>query len=109
MEGGPASGHRFCSVVVYELHYGAERAVNPMAERTKLHFFLAPFVSLPFDDACALRCAKIRRDVERIGVPIGPHDLQIAAVALEHNLTLVTHNIREFSRVGGLKLDDWEA
>lgn len=40
---------------------------------------------------------------------MGPHDLQIAAIALQHELTLVTHNSREFNRVAGLKLDDWEA
>jgi tRNA(fMet)-specific endonuclease VapC len=43
------------------------------------------------------------------GTPIGPYDLQIAAIALAHNLTLVTHNTREFGRVSGLVLEDWEA
>ena len=43
-----------------------------------------------------------------IGETIGPHDLQIAAVALQHNLTLVTHNTREFARISTLRLDDWE-
>lgn len=98
-----------CSVVTYELRYGAERSGNPAAEHAKLDVFLRPFVSLSFDDACARRCAEIRRELERTGEPIGPHDLQIAAVALHHGLTLVTHNTREFSRIHGLKLDDWEA
>jgi tRNA(fMet)-specific endonuclease VapC len=40
--------------------------------------------------------------------PIGPNDLMIAAIALAHDLTLVTHNTAEFSRVPGLRLDDWE-
>src|SRR5207302_1323483 len=70
--------------------------------------FLAPFSSLPFDDACAVKCAEIRRALERKGEMIGPHDLQIAAVALRHNLTLVTHNTREFSRIAALRLEDWE-
>ena len=39
---------------------------------------------------------------------IGPHDLQIAAIALQHGLTLVTHNTGEFNRISGLKLGDWE-
>lgn len=98
-----------CSVVIYELRHGAERSGNPAAEHAKLDVFLRPFVSLPFDDACARRCAEIRRELERTGEPIGPHDLQIAAVALHHGLTLVTHNTREFGRIHGLKLDDWEA
>jgi tRNA(fMet)-specific endonuclease VapC len=43
-----------------------------------------------------------------LGTPIGPYDLQIAAIALIHNLILVTHNIKEFSRVEGLRFEDWE-
>ena len=46
--------------------------------------------------------------LERVGRVIGPHDLQIAAVALLHRLTLITHNTQEFSRIAELKLDDWE-
>ena len=69
----------------------------------KLDVFLAPFSLLPFDDGCARTCAKIRRELERIGKRIGPHDLQIAAVALQHNLTLVTHNTREFGRIPSLR------
>ncbi|WP_333874182.1 hypothetical protein [Methylobacter sp.] len=41
------------------------------------------------------------------GTPIGPYDLQITAIAVAHNLTVVTHNTREFARVPGLKLEDW--
>lgn len=73
------------------------------------NLFLSPFSSLPFDDDCARRCAEVRAELERSGRVIGPHDLQIAAVALQHGLTLVTHNMQEFSRIAGLKLDDWEA
>ena len=97
-----------CSVVVYELRHGAERSSNPAHEHAKLDVFLEPFISLPFDDACARRCAQIRAQLERDGALIGPHDLQIASIALEHDLTVITHNTREFSRVGGLKLVDWE-
>ena len=54
-------------------------------------------------------CAEVRAELEAVGKIIGPHDLQIAAIALQHGLTLVTHNTREFSRTVGLQLDDWEA
>jgi tRNA(fMet)-specific endonuclease VapC len=94
-------------VVVYELRHGAERSSKPAREHLKLDVFLAPFASLPFDDFCARRCAE--RELERTGSVIGPHDLQIAATALHHGLTLVTHNTREFSRIPGLRLDDWES
>jgi len=46
--------------------------------------------------------------LEREGTPIGPNDLVIAATALAHTATLVTHNTREFGRVSGLQLEDWE-
>jgi tRNA(fMet)-specific endonuclease VapC len=98
-----------CSVVVYELRYGAERSSDPVREHAKLDVFLSPFTSLPFDDQSALMCAEIRAELERTGRIIGPHDLQIAAIALQHELTLVTHNTGEFSRISKLKLEDWEA
>ena len=104
-----ASEVALCSVVVYELRHGAERSSNPIAEHAKLDAFLAPFTSLPFDDAAARKCAEIRRELERSGSSIGPHDLQIAAIALQHGLTLVTHNTGEFSRIPGLRWEDWEA
>jgi hypothetical protein len=70
-----------CAIVVYELRHGAESSSDPRREHAKLDTFLAPFSSLPFDDACAVKCAEIRRALERNGKLIGPHDLQIAAVA----------------------------
>jgi tRNA(fMet)-specific endonuclease VapC len=97
-----------CSVVVYELRHGAQRSANPAGEHAKLDLFLAPFASLPFDDFCARKCAEIRHHLEANGTVIGPHDLQIAAVAFHHGLILVTHNTREFSRIPGLNLEDWE-
>ena len=98
-----------CSITVYELRYGAQRSVDPTREHSKLDLFLSPFTSLPFDDLCARRCGELRAELEAAGNIIGPHDLQIAAIALQHGLTLVTHNSREFRRIAGLKLDDWEA
>ena len=50
----------------------------------------------------------IRADLERQGIPIGPNDLMIAAITLASGSILVTHNTREFGRVGDLKLEDWE-
>ena len=97
-----------CSIVLYELRYGAESSSGPAREHAKLDVFLAPFSSLPFDDACAVKCAEIRRALERKGKTIGPHDLLIAAVALRHDLTLVTHNPREFGRLSTLRFEDWE-
>lgn len=107
--------HRFhpqdiavCAVVKAELFYGAMKSQRPEQTLAKQQCFLATFHSLPFDDEAALIFAKIRADLQRQGQPIGPYDLQIAAIALANDLTLVTHNTREFSRVNGLTLADWE-
>jgi len=97
-----------CSVVKAELFYGAMRSRNPDQTLTRYREFLEPFVSLPFDDEAAIAYGQIRADLARKGTPIGPNDLQIAAIALTHNLTLITHNTTEFNRVDGLPLEDWE-
>lgn len=103
-----ASDVVLCSIVVYELRHGAERSSNPVREHGKMDMFLKPFISLQFDDDCARKCAVIRHELEEIGAVIGPHDLQIAAIALQYGLILVTHNTREFGRIPKLKLEDWE-
>ncbi|MFU8807459.1 MAG: type II toxin-antitoxin system VapC family toxin, partial [Bradymonadaceae bacterium] len=73
-----------------------------------LRRFFLPFKSVAFDDPCADHCGRVRAELAAQGTPIGPNDLLIAATALAHDLTLVTHNIREFSRVTGLRMEDWE-
>src|SRR4051812_14925809 len=104
----PVTEILLCSIVIYELRYGAERSLNPYEEHSKLDAFQAPYASIAFDAHCARTCGELRRDLERAGVVIGPYDLQIAAIALQHDLTLITHNTGEFSRVPGLKVEDWE-
>jgi tRNA(fMet)-specific endonuclease VapC len=103
-----ASEFVLCSVAIYELRYGAERCPNPIGEHAKLDVFLSPYSSLSFDDVSATQCARLRRELEIAGLSIGPHDLQIAAIAMQHSLTLVTHNSREFGRIAGLTCEDWE-
>ena len=66
------------------------------------------FESLPFDDTAAETYGRIRTDLAMQGTPIGPNDLMIASIALVHHLILVTHNTREFGRVAGLQLEDWQ-
>jgi tRNA(fMet)-specific endonuclease VapC len=98
-----------CSVVKAELFYGAARSHNPVKSREKQVAFFARYQSLPFDDRAADHYAVIRSFLARDGVPIGPNDLMIAAIALAHDLTLVTHNSSEFSRVPNLRTEDWES
>lgn len=97
-----------CSIVKAELFYGAMRSNNPERTLAMQQAFLNRFVSLPIDDQAAIIYSRIRAQLATLGIPIGPYDLQIAAIALANNLILVTHNTREFSRVDGLRLEDWE-
>jgi len=97
-----------CSIVKTELFYGAMRSNNPTRTLERQQNFLASFVSLPFDDEVALACGQIRARLASAGTPIGACDLLIAAIALANNLTLVSHNTREFGRVDGLQVEDWE-
>ena len=84
-----------CSIVVYELRHGAESSSNPPREHAKLDMFVAPFSSLPFDDASAVRCAEIRRALERRGEPIGPHDLQpLVSAAPTRSAAITTAMVR---------------
>lgn len=101
---------RFCSVVLGELHYGAHHSgpANVAANLTLLVGLRARFPSLPYDDSAAERYGELREQLASQGMVIGPNDLLIAAIALAHGLTLVTHNTAEFSRVPGLPLEDWQ-
>lgn len=99
---------RLCSVVIAELYHGCLCSAQPAANRTQVDQFVRPYQSLPFDDSAADTHADIRRHLERLGMPIGPYDLQIAAIALVNGATLVTHNTNEFSRVPNLLIEDWE-
>ena len=97
-----------CSVVKAELFYGAMKSNNPIRTLEQQQQFLARFISLSFGDEAAIVLGEVRAVLASAGTPIGPYDLQIAAIALANDLTLVTHNTREFSRVNGLRLEDWQ-
>ncbi|OYQ62319.1 VapC toxin family PIN domain ribonuclease [Pseudanabaena sp. SR411] len=104
----PIEDMAVCSVVKAELFYGAMRSNNPTKTLERQQDFLERFVSLSFGDESALLFGQIRASLASAGTPIGAYDLQIAAIALANNLILVTHNTREFKRVDGLQLEDWE-
>ena len=99
------------AIVEYELRYGLLRLPAAVAEPrlAALSALLRPMQVLPFDSECAAQAAQLRAALEAIGTPIGPHDTLIAATALRHRATLVTRNIREFSRVAGLSCLNWHA
>ena len=100
---------RACSVVRAELQFGARNSSRVEANLSLLETFLSPFTSVAFDDDAANYYGRIRADLHRAGELIGPNDLLIAAVALANDLVLVTHNVKEFGRVPGLRCEDWES
>ena len=97
------------AIVEYELRYGLLRLPSQAAtpRLAALAKFLQPMQRLPFDSECAAYAARLRVELEAAGTPIGPHDTLIAATALRHQATLVTRNVREFSRVSGLQWLNW--
>lgn len=97
-----------CSVVKAELFFGAMKSTRITENRGLLDELFADFESLSFEDDAALKYGEIRFDLARKGTPIGPNDLMIAAIASVHQAVLVTHNTREFTRVTGLTVEDWE-
>lgn len=97
------------AITVFELEYGAAKSSWGERTRQKLAMFLAPFTILPFTTDDAICAGKLRGHLEKKGTPIGPYDVQIAAQGLSRGITIVTHNVKEFSRVPNLDLEDWLA
>jgi tRNA(fMet)-specific endonuclease VapC len=96
------------SIAVFELWYGVDKSTKQEFNRKRLETFLAgPILVLPFEDADARVAGLVRAALEAIGKPIGAYDLLMAGQALRHQLTLVTANVAEFSRVKGLAWQDW--
>jgi tRNA(fMet)-specific endonuclease VapC len=95
------------SVVEMELLFGIE--LKPQFSYVReLQTLLKQLPVVAFESADALQAAKLRAALQRIGKPIGPYDGLIAATALARKMTVVTHNISEFSRVVGLLVEDWQ-
>lgn len=91
-----------------ELYYGARKSERVEHNLGVLYRFFEPFKSFAFDDRAAEEYGLIRADLERAGTLIGPNDLLIAALARSRDLTLVSFNWREFNRVAGLRLTNFE-
>ncbi len=91
-----------------ELYYGARKSERVEHNLGVLRRFFEPFESVAFDDRAAEEYGIIRADLERAGTPIGPNDLLVAAMARSRDLVLVSVNRREFGRVAGLRLTDFE-
>ena len=95
------------AITVAELRFGAAKSSRPTETRRSVDAFLKPFEVLPFGNDAASEYALLRLALEREGRPIGERDLLIAATAKSLGLIVVTHNVREFSRVPDLRVEDW--
>jgi tRNA(fMet)-specific endonuclease VapC len=94
------------SVVIHELRYGASKSARQAENHARIDALR--FEVAPFDARDARQAGEVRAALERAGTPIGGYDLLIAGQALARDLVLVTRNVREFERVAGLRIEDWE-
>lgn len=96
------------SITHAELQYGIAKSRHSARNQVALNEFLLPLTILPFHGDHMVRCyGRIRADLESRGRTIGPLDMLIAAHALSFDLTIITNNIQEFSRIPGLACENW--
>lgn len=95
------------SITVGELEYGSSKSRWGERSRTVMNLFLSAYTILPFDRDDAMVFGRIRAELTKAGLLIGPYNIQIAAQGISRGLTVVTHNTGEFSRVPGIDLEDW--
>jgi tRNA(fMet)-specific endonuclease VapC len=98
------------SVVLAELYDWAYRRPEPAAALAAVDkMLLYEVATIEFDNDCAKECGKLRVELRRQGIGFAALDILIAAVALSFDLTLVTHNTKDFQKIPGLRLEDWLA
>ena len=95
------------SVTYAELVHGVEKSIAVEKNRLALSMLLANMEILDFDVDAADCYGKIRAGLEKNGTPIGPLDMMIAGHAQSLGYTVVTNNVKEFSRVSALKIENW--
>ncbi|MGB3695284.1 MAG: type II toxin-antitoxin system VapC family toxin [Spirulinaceae cyanobacterium] len=95
------------SITVAELEYGVCKSIQQQKNRNALRQFLISLEIVEFDQAAATIDGLIRSDLESRGLVIGAMDMLIAAHALSLEVTLVSNNVREFSRIANLSLENW--
>jgi tRNA(fMet)-specific endonuclease VapC len=94
------------AIVVHELFYGAFKSIRTARNVALVDALRFPIID--FDREDARQAGEIRAFLSARGIGIGPYDVLIAGQAVARNITLVTHNTEEFSRVPGLRIEDWE-
>ena len=107
LERTPAAALVLSPVVLGELETGVEKSERVEYNRERLATVVKALALVPLDAAVSRAYARIRANLEWKGTPIGANDLWIAAQAMALDATLVTDNVREFSRVDGLIVENW--
>ena len=102
-----AADIRLCSIVKAELLFGAQKSGRRDSNLQLLAKLFAAFASVGFGDDAAEQYGRIRAELEKVGKPIGPNDLMIAAIVLSHDATLLSRNMVDFRKIPSLKVEDW--
>jgi len=103
-----AAGQTFLSpIVLGEMETGFLKGDRAPQRRAALDQIISSCQLLTVNRHIALEYARLRAQLEQAGTPVGTNDTWIAAEALHHKLVLVTDNVSEFSRVPGLKVENW--
>ncbi len=95
------------SITFGELHYGAEKSARRAANLISLEHFVGRLDVLAFDAKAAMHYGQLRAELQRAGTPCGTHDMQIGGHARSEGLIVVTNNVREFSRMPGVRTENW--
>lgn len=95
------------TITLHELMHGADRSQRPREQRTKVANLLSGLAILEFDGNAAGHSGNIHATLAKAGSVIGAYDMLIAGHARSRGLTVVTNNLREFTRVDGLRCEDW--
>lgn len=97
------------AIALAELYAGAHLLPDPAARLAEINDFISAVRILEFDVPAAQAFGRLRGEMKRLGRTVNPIDLLIASTALAHDLTLVTHNVKHFQCVPGLRIEDWLA
>ena len=95
------------AITTHELYFGAFKGRRTTHSLDRIEALQFEIVS--FDQEDSRQAGAIRAMLAAVGPPIGPYDVLIAGQAQARDLTLITHNTGEFSRVEGLRIEDWES
>jgi len=95
------------SITLAELQFGIEKSSNAEKNREALEKFLTPIEIIDYGFEASVEYGKIRAELEKKGIPIGPLDMLIASHAKSLDVVLVTNNMKEFESIAGLKIENW--